>query len=1132
MERLLKYLKQNKIKYTRLSGNAIKVDGKTYQFVDPKRGIHFDKDFHFTADDTDRDRYVYYFGGRFYWLEADEKEDPTLKLFKYIGSAKQEIPTDYFLGVHGGHEMLNGSGKYKDWAQKAKFLGVSSLGLADKNTLSGVLKFQQACEEFNIKPIIGATYTIHRPSEDYFYDVTFFVKNEEGWQNLLRIDRAANVDYDLKEQDFLKWTEGLIMVLDPKEMEYEKIFPLDLGMEEFYFKVDTVEYENDSDDEVYLKNLKKFFHDDRMKPLPISDAYYLDKEYQPIKFKLNVIRKSQDYICLNQYFKSKEEYFDELYPLFGDENKAFETFEDMLDFEFEVVENCNFKIRTGERHLPKYKMTPEEKKKWKTPDKLFWHILEDGLEKRNIPEAKIDEYLDRLDKEVKVLYEGRVVDYFLITWDIINATRKTGRLTGFARGSAGGCLVSYLMGITQIDPFPFDLIFERFLNRGRVKKSLPDIDSDFASSDRPWVKAYMEKRFGETQVCSVGTFTKLQLKSSMSDLYRQYDNDFDYIKSITKKIGGNDDESDGRTMTDLMKLAVKNKDIKGFVKNYPEIINDMDLILQQPKAVSVHACAMIIFPEEKTMWEWCPMRYDKKKKIMVSQLEGEEMETIGFLKQDILGVKQLEKIKDILDLIKKNWSKNIDIYTLPLDDKDVYKYFRKGWNSDIFQFGSKGLTDFCRILKPRNYDDLVAGVALYRPGAMENHFHTTYCKRKDGIEDIDYMWGSENITKNTYGLYIYQEQIMQLCVEVGGFNLVEADSIRKALGKKKLEVLKPWKEKFLNGAIKIGCPQKEAEDMWEMMLEFAKYSFNLSHSVGYSMPGYVGQWFKVHYPIEFWTVAFKWADMKKDVPRYLSEIHKVGNIQVLPPDINVSTKIVNTEFTEKIIVWGFTDIKNTGEGAADQIVEERKVNGDYKSFDDFLKRSVFKGSKVTKRNIEGLVLAGAFDRLNGLKNPSERQNLLLHYYDEYKVKVSKTTSEFTEQHPEWWWKLKQKEFSGIAFFDYPEIGQKYMGRLIFKASSIASTQKIPKDIKCYTAGFVTDVQIKNGARGDYAKLYLESNYEFIPVTIWSDRLKNVRKEIEKCKGSLVFISGIAKFDNFQKRNVLHSNEKSKIKILK
>ncbi len=737
-------------------------------------------------------------------------------------------------------------------------------------------------------------------------------------------------------------------------------------------------------------------------------------------------------------------------------------------------------------------MTDEEKEKFETNEDLFWHLIEDGF-KRKIKNDH-DKYLKRIEKEFSVIEMGNVVDYFLILWDIIKFARSNGILVGVGRGSAGGSIISYLLDIIQLNPLEFDLLFERFLNEGRIKKSLPDIDTDFPGTKRGVIKKYMEDRYGETQVCSVGTYTALQVKSAIKDLSRQYNIGFAEVNMVTKYM------PNIKKFSELFEIAVKDGRTKSFVKKHPDVINNIQLLLHQPKAKSIHACAMLIFPKEKTMFEWVPISCIDGQ--MVSEWEGPELEAAGFLKEDILGVTQLDKFENTLRLIKESHGEDVNIYEIPLNDKQVYKFFKKGWNGDVFHFGSKGLTQYCKELQPDNIEDLIAGISLYRPGAMENNFHNEYILRKEGKREVDYFKGSENILNKTYGVFVYQEQIMKLCQDLGGLSLVEADDVRKAMVKKKFEELTKYKKRFIPNYVKeFGVSQEYSENVWEAIDKASTYLFNRSHATAYSITGYIGQWLKVHYPIEFWSTAFKFAD-EDDYANYISEIYNAGNIKISPVDINNSSSDVFTDFKNNTIFWSLMSIKQCGDKAANQIIEERDKNGQYFSFEEFLSRHSFKGSKVNKRIIENLIFSGAFDSLENINSYSDREKILKQFYEIKKVKID------IPSNPEWWWVLQQKVLSGIAFFDFETIiSQQLNSRYpILPIEELQDPNNVKRNI-CI-AGYLTDVEEHSGKKGKWCKLTLENNYNFFTVTIWSEKYNELSDlnipSLSKC---LVVLSG-------------------------
>ena len=1143
MKDLVTYLKSNKIPFKEIDEDRILINSEKYFLVRPDEdGLLFTEDFVLIVDEDDCEKYVYRFGGNWYWEEKKNYNHPKLNELKYIGECVQELETNSFLGIHGGYEILNGSRMYDDWCKKAKFFGIKTLGICEKNTLAGTLRFQLTCQKKGIKPILGATYTVFRESEDFKYDIKLFAKTEIGWTNLLMINKEVNVINSSKfieEFRLSSLLKDVFVVIDPKSIDFDKLDWLVEVMD--YYQLDTVEYVNNSRDKEYLENLKKYVSSP-LRPISITDAYYLDQQDSGIKRILNGISEVREYESSNQYFKNKDDYSDELSNLFNIKDESFfDVLEQSLLNEQYVVSSCNFLISTEGRHLPAYEMTAEQKSKYATNLDFFWGLIEEGLRKKSIPEEELEIYLQRVETEVEVIQIGDVVDYFLILWDIIQWCKTQDILVGIGRGSSGGSLVAWLLEITQLNPLQFNLLFERFLNKGRILKSLPDIDTDFEDERKEEVKHYMEQRYGENQVCSVGTYTTFKLKSAVKDLSKQFGIDFQETNYITSIM---DDGFDGRfsrgEILTLFKDAGSKSALKSFIKKNPEMVNSIRLISDQPKSPSIHPCATLILPNEKDVFEWIPVRKMTStdgSPVLVTEWEGGELESAGFLKEDILGIKQLTKFRIILDLIRENFSREIDIYNLPLDDRKVFQYFRKGWNGDVFHFGSKGLTGYCKVLQPEDIDDLIAAIALFRPGAMKSNAHNDYILLKEGKKEIEYDFGLEEVTKKTYGLLVYQEQIMEACRVLATFTLVEADDIRKALGKMDPKLIESWRERFVQRSVDNGCEEKEAREIWEKLARFAEYGFNASHAAAYSITGYISQWLKVYYPTEFWTAAFKYAS-EKDIMNYISEINLTGDIKIMPADINKSRDQVRTDFQTKTIYWPFISIKQCGEKAVQQLIEIRDKDGQFFSFEEFLERNKFTGSKVTKQVIENLIMSGAFDEIENLESPKDRYHLILFYRTLNKVKpdLEKDLFELNKHslHEDWWWLLQQKRLSGIAFFNYPEILDRYiecshstidMGN--FQTESYADSHK-----KVKIGGYIIEVIVKQSKKGEWCKVLIESNYSFVSVVLWAEQYKQLKdlSLIGKEK-SILLISGQIGYDTYQKENILQTTNDTELLIL-
>jgi DNA polymerase-3 subunit alpha len=1103
IQELKQYLKDNKIKHEYID-EFIFINNKCFVLVAPnKEGKLFTEDFILITDISPKEDqyYVFKFGGK--WYYCDNPAKPELNLLKYIGEVELSFAPTPFLGIHGKYEILNGSRDYKDWCKKAKFLEINTLGICEKNTLAGTLSFQIACKESGIKPVIGATYTVDR--NDYKYDVKCYVKNEKGWENILLINKEVRISNNgyIFEKDFLKLQEGLVIVVDPKSIEFDKVFPLDIN-KDIYYQLDTCEYINNDRDKWYLENLKKFVQSDIF-PIVITDAYYLDKEDSHIKKKLNLISGKIEYEANNQYFKPIDDYITELHSLFNPED---DRFVDILERAIANTKNiskvCDFEIQTGVKHLPKYKMTNEEKKKYKNNDELFWSLIEEGLSKKE--NVDIDKYVSRIEKEVEIIDHGNLKDYFLINYDQVKWCKENNILTGLSRGSAAGFLTSNLLDITKLDPFDYNLIAERFLTKERAKNKIADIDIDHEQGRRDDVKNYLIDRYGKNQCCSVGTYTTLQLKGCIKELSRLNNIDFGTSNMVTRSLKLEDKE-----WSDIFKRASKDKILKNFILKHPNIINDIRLMLGCIKSESIHASAFIITPEDKKVMEWIPTRKEIKddKEIYISEWEGYDLEDAGYLKQDVLGLSTLDQIKEKFDLIEKYEGVKSTFGKIPLDDPKTFHMFSDGYNCNVFQFEADGLSNYTKQLKPSNISDIIATVALYRPGAIENNFHNEYILLKNGEKEPDYYWGCEEITKDTYGLPIYQEQIMKICQEVGGFDLASTDEIRRGLGKKKIEVIQPFKEKFIENAVKNGCPENEAIDIWNMMEKFAGYSFNLSHAASYGITGYVTQWIKANYPIYSWIVGFSYAS-ENEIAGYISEIQKTGDILVTPPEINTSSNTFKADFTKNSIRWSLSSIKQCGDKAVEEILEIRE-EGEYFSFDEFLSKHDFKGSKVNKLVIENLVLSGSFDEIENIKKPTQRLRLIEYYRDKFKVKVDKSKDKFHTDvdylDEDWWWLLQQKLVSGFAIFPYEQL----LNEAIESGDNIDVALFQDEDMEgknVKVGGYIQNIDVKNSKNGDWAKITLESNYQFIIITVFQSEWNVMKKDFEDAEKKVALFSGI------------------------
>lgn len=664
-----------------------------------------------------------------------------------------------------------------------------------------------------------------------------------------------------------------------------------------------------------------------------------------------------------------------------------------------------------------------------------------------------------------------------------------------------------------------------------------DIDTDVPGEYRPAVKQYMENRFGASQVCSVGTYTTLQIKQAINDVGKIYGASIPTLRRFTKMI------EDVKTEEDFLKLACKRSEINQFLNKYPEMMNVVFLLLGQQKAASIHACAMMIFPKEKSMYEWCPVR--KSGDLIVSEWEGGEMDEAGFLKEDILGIEQLDKFTDILNLIEKNTGRKINLYSdIEYDDPEVYRYFANGWLSDIFQFSAKGLCAYTQKLKPKNMDDVVAALSLFRPGPMENGFHMDYIALKNGEKEPEYPIGAEEILKNTYSVQVYQEQIVKMVQVLAGFSEEEADVARAAIAKKKKDKVEKIHPKFVDGYVKRfaskGVTKESAEALWKQMEKFGLYAFNRSHSASYAINAYNSLWLKVHYPLEFWSVALSRAS-EDDFPQYVNEMQQTEGIEIKPVNINKSDINIVADKKDNSIYWAINATKQVGEKAQNQIMEERSKNGEYFSLAEFIDRHTFKGSAVNKSVIENLIYSGAFDMMDETREFSNifsaREFMLGKYREKNKIKIDKEKDEYflafekKKIAKDWWWLLQQKNKSGFAFFDYEGLVREYLKPKVRNGVFYNVEDLQNYDGSTYemvmVGGYVLEVEEREGRKGRFANLLLESNYKFLRVVIFPDDYEENADFFISSKKSILLLSGKANFDKFKEEYVLQVNSNSK-----
>ena len=996
---------------------------------------------------------------------------------------------------------------------------------------------------------------------------------------MLKINKIINVDNFqdpyISEKKLLKYGEGLIFVFTPNSilsrdlktrLNRVKIALYAKCFDAVYLQIDSVEYLSDEVDVKGLDFIKHYLYEliDDIQPVLINDAYYIDKEEHEVKGYLNKV----DGVALpesdDQYFKDLDDVRSKLTPLFEDNPEVFEVLLDtMIQNTNEIAEACNFTIDIGEHKLPKFELVTlnecdgDEKlraqKLRKLKDELgvesfdssdiLMKIVLDRFNKICIDfdEDKFDEYQSRLEEELGVILPAGFADYFLILWDMIKWAKSQGIVVGNARGSVAGSLIAYLLDITTVDPIKYDLLFERFLNKTRLSgeraksaDALPDIDVDFQGLRRAEVKDYLVYKYGEDYVCSIGTYNALKPKGAIKDLARVDGLKFAYVNYITDAI----DNQFKYKYRDFIQYANKRAQLYEFMQTHTHIPKLMKFVMNQTKSASVHASAVVIVPKfdkhgnPMTIYDWLPIKkmVDKNhpEGVLVSEWEGKYIDKAGFLKEDILGLSQLDKFAFMKRLIKSYYGKKIVLEKIPFNNKGVYRLYSKAITEDAFQFNSAGMARFCKMVKPDDIEDLIAMNALFRPGPMSSDAHTNFAKIKHGKMKPSFDYGLKEVTIKTHGLYIYQEQIMKATHVLGGLTLSEADEVRTVMKKFDHDKMKKFKDKFVAGAMERGCPEDDAYEIWEKLEKFSGYGFNRSHSAAYSIMSYWSMWLKHEYPLAFWVTSLQFASAG-EIPYRTYEMHKYTDIETVGVDINRSEASFTGDPKTDTIYWGLTKVKGLGDKLVAKILEVRKQKK-FKSLSDFIER--MKGTGVGVNKALTLLLAGAFDNLHDIKKPRQRRDLVVDYY---KTIGEKLDEEYTQgiTKRDYYWTLWQKKLTGFGSVDFATAiakVNKRMARIFIPFEEFESMRPSRRPKMQVVAGQVLSVYEKDSKNGKWAAIKLQSNDGVIQGCLWNEtweEFKELMKEAEK-RHLLVAISGKVTLDNYKGGNVIHSTKISQI----
>lgn len=704
-------------------------------------------------------------------------------------------------------------------------------------------------------------------------------------------------------------------------------------------------------------------------------------------------------------------------------------------------------------------------------------------------------------------------------------------------------------------------VIDCFVGKGLEQgghSALPDIDSDFASDRRQEIKEYLEQRYngnGKQRVFSAGTFSSLKLKAVLKDVARVYRIPVNIVNYITAIF--NDEQQD---WTDLFTLAATNKKVNNFIHDYPEVIEDIRTIMGQPRSASIHASAIIVTPEEKDgkpaeCFDFLPIR--KMDDLLVSEFDGYSVDEIGLLKEDVLATKELSKLGAVINIVNETYRKSHTIENIIKDnlkDEKTYRLLTEGHTQNVFQFASPGITKFIMDVQPDCIEDLIAINALYRPATLEINATDDYIRYKHGEVAPVYDFGTYEATKNTYGIMVYQEQFMSVAHSLAGFDLGKTDYLRKAIGKKKADLMESLKVDFINGAISNGCPDYEAETIWHKIETAGKYSFNRSHAAAYALTAYTGAWLKANYPTAFYTVALQWAD-DKEIPAIMSEIEQCSTAKIVPPDMNVSGIKFFTDYGTDEIFWSLSRIKMLGGKSVEYIIVEREKNGHYTSIENFIHRIFrYKLKKyqywddpdneqeatrvpVNALHVRNLILTGCFDRIENIKAVIERHSLLERAAKElgFKLSDSDFPADLIDKH--YFWQMQQVALSGIGSVDYRRIydNSEAKNKIRGKASYMSLCDATQSDNEgkriaiCATVSELNEVSYKDKTTGEkkkFCKLKLQQNNDLIELVFWNDFYISHKSEINNLKDKMIIITCIVKYSEYTGTNSLQNYKTS------
>lgn len=1007
------------------------------------------------------------------------------------------------LHLHSEYSLLDGACRIDNLVEELEKLEAPACAITDHGNMYGVIKFYKATKSRGIKPIIGCEIYVSpgrmnekNPQEENHH-LVLLAMDENGYKNLTRIVSIAYLEgfyYKPRADKSLleRYNEGIIALSSCIQGEISKLilkgdikeaksvidWYRNVFKDRFYLELQYHGMEEEAKVNEVMKRLAKEMN----VPLVVTnDVHYLKKEdalYHDILLGVQTNKKIDDpdkmrFPTNEFYLKTREEL-----------ERIFQDVPEALENTLEIADRCNIELTFGKYHIPDYPVPEGE-----TIVGYFRKLVEDGF-RRRYGDNPSREARERLEKELSVIEMMGFPGYFLIVWDVVHFAKTHNIMVGPGRGSAAGSMVSYCLGITDVEPLSMGLLFERFLNPERI--SMPDIDIDFADEKRQEIIRYVTEKYGSDKVCQIITFGTMAARGAVRDVGRVLNIPYSDIDRLAKLIPF------GSSIPEALESSIELREVYEREEWARNVLNFAKILEGMPRHASTHAAGVVIskFP----LMDLVPLQRGPEGDVM-TQFEMGDLEELGLLKMDFLGLRTLTLLENTVKIIKDTTGEEIDLNSIPIDDSKTYKLLQEGETIGVFQLESSGMRNLLRDMRPECFEDISSVLALYRPGPLGSGMVSDFVKRKRGEEPIEYPHPLlEPILKDTYGVIVYQEQVMQIANVMAGFTLGEADLLRRAMGKKLPEVLAQQRSRFLNGALERGIPEEIANHVFDLMEYFAGYGFNKSHTVAYGLLAYQSAYLKAHYPLAYMTALLMSVEGNTNkVAKYVQEARRMG-IKILPPDINES----NVHFTPigNSIRFGLAAIKNVGEGAVEAILEIRQKGGKFKSLEDFLNRIDTK--KINKKVIESLIKAGAFDSLGRSraellaifeqyqeKKVKDKRRKNLFEAEEFRVESIPTVEEFPIE------KIlaMEKDLIGLYISDNPLLH--YTEELKERVShNIEDIEELEDESLVTIGGVVSGVKLVDTKSGKMGFLQIEDLSGSIEVVVFPKTFKEIKKDIE------------------------------------